>query len=55
MQNKLCIFDLDGVLLDSRELHYYALNEALNKVDERFIITLKKHLQKYEGLNTTKN
>jgi HAD superfamily hydrolase (TIGR01509 family) len=54
MQNKLCIFDLDGVLLDSRELHYYALNEALNKVDERFIITREEHLSKYDGLNTTK-
>ena len=54
MQNKLCIFDLDGVLLDSRELHYYALNEALKKVDERFTITREEHLSKYDGLNTTK-
>jgi HAD superfamily hydrolase (TIGR01509 family) len=52
--NRLCIFDLDGVLLDSRELHYYALNEALKKVDERFIITREEHLSKYDGLNTTK-
>jgi HAD superfamily hydrolase (TIGR01509 family) len=52
--NLLCIFDLDGVLLDSRELHYYALNEALKKVDERFTITREEHLSKYDGLNTTK-
>ena len=27
--NKLFIFDLDGVLIDSRELHYLALNDAI--------------------------
>ena len=32
MYNKLIIFDLDGVLIDSRDLHYYALNDALIKV-----------------------
>ena len=26
---KLVVFDLDGVLVDARELHYEALNEAL--------------------------
>lgn len=29
------LFDLDGVLIDSRELHYQALNMALRQEDER--------------------
>ena len=52
--SKLVIFDLDGVLIDSRELHYDALNDALRKVDEKFIISREEHLSKYDGLNTTK-
>jgi beta-phosphoglucomutase-like phosphatase (HAD superfamily)/dTDP-glucose pyrophosphorylase len=52
--NKLIIFDLDGVLLDSRELHYDALNAALRKVGEQFVISREEHLSKYDGLNTTK-
>lgn len=52
--NKLVIFDLDGVLLDSRDLHYDALNEALRKVDEKYVISREEHLSKYDGLNTTK-
>lgn len=52
--NNLVIFDLDGVLLDSRELHYEALNSALRKVGEQYIITREEHLSLYDGLNTTK-
>jgi HAD superfamily hydrolase (TIGR01509 family) len=52
--NKLVIFDLDGVLLDSRELHYDALNDALRKIDEKYMISREEHLAKYDGLNTTK-
>ena len=52
--NKLVIFDLDGVMIDSRELHYDALNEALRKVGEKFVITREEHLSTYDGLNTTK-
>jgi hypothetical protein len=52
--NKLVIFDLDGVIIDSRELHYDALNEALSKVGEQYIISREEHLSKYDGLNTTK-
>ena len=50
--NKLVIFDLDGVLIDSRELHYQALNDALMDVDEKFIITREEHLSTYDGLPT---
>jgi HAD superfamily hydrolase (TIGR01509 family) len=52
--NKLIIFDLDGVLIDSRELHYDALNDALRKIDEKYVISRQEHLSLYDGLNTTK-
>ena len=52
--NKLVIFDLDGVLIDSRELHYEALNQALAKVDSKYIISREEHLSIFDGLNTTK-
>jgi HAD superfamily hydrolase (TIGR01509 family) len=52
--NKLVIFDLDGVLIDSRELHYHALNDALREIDEKYIINREEHLSLYDGLNTTK-
>jgi HAD superfamily hydrolase (TIGR01509 family) len=52
--NKLVIFDLDGVLLDSRELHYEALNVALKQIDDKFVISREEHLSVYDGLSTTK-
>ena len=52
--NKLIIFDLDGVLIDSRDLHYDALNEALRSVGEEYVISRDEHLSLYDGLNTTK-
>jgi len=52
--NKLVIFDLDGVLIDSRDLHYHALNDALKKIDESYSISYDEHLSLYDGLNTTK-
>ena len=52
--NKLIIFDLDGVLIDSREMHYNALNNALAKVDTKFIINRDEHLSIYDGLPTNK-
>jgi HAD superfamily hydrolase (TIGR01509 family) len=51
--NKLVIFDLDGVLIESRELHYHSLNDALKSIDEKYVITQDEHLSKYDGLNTT--
>lgn len=54
MQDKLVIFDLDGVLIESRELHYDALNEALRRVGNEYVITREEHLSVYDGLNTTK-
>ena len=51
---KLIIFDLDGVLVDARELHYNALNKALGSIDEKYVIQLDEHLSTYDGLSTTK-
>jgi len=51
---KLIVFDLDGVLVDARELHYNALNDALKEVDNRYVIGREEHLAIYDGLSTTK-
>lgn len=52
--NKLIIFDLDGVLIESRELHYESLNAALIKISPEFVISKEEHLSTYDGLNTTR-
>lgn len=52
--NNLIIFDLDGVLIDSRELHYHSLNSALQILDPKYVISRDEHLSIYDGLNTTK-
>ena len=49
---KAIIFDLDGVLVDARELHYEALNRALATYD--CTITRDEHLSTYDGLPTRK-
>lgn len=48
---RLIIFDLDGVLVDSRNLHYISLNEAL---PNEFKISIEEHLAKFDGLSTSK-
>lgn len=51
--SKLAVFDLDGVLLDSRELHYEALNEAIIKRSSKlYAINPEEHLSTYDGLPT---
>lgn len=50
---KLIIFDLDGVLIDSRDMHYKALNDALVSVNFA-PIGREEHLSTYDGLPTTK-
>lgn len=52
--NNLVIFDLDGVLIDSREMHYEALNKALENVDPKFVISKEDHLSLYDGLPTSR-
>lgn len=51
---KLIIFDLDGVLVDTKDIHYAALNHALKEIDPKYIISKEEHLLKYDGLSTLK-
>ena len=52
---KLVIFDLDGVLIDSRMIHFQSLNSALKDMaGEQFVISMEEHLSTYDGLSTTK-
>lgn len=46
---KLVIFDLDGVLVEAKQIHYDALNEALG---EKYSISWDEHLSVYDGLKT---
>jgi len=46
---KLIIFDLDGVLVEAKNIHYDALNEALGK---KYSISWNEHLSTYDGLKT---
>jgi len=46
---KLIIFDLDGVLVDAKEIHYEALNKALAIIDEKYVINREEHLSTYDG------
>jgi len=46
---KLVIFDLDGVLIDSKQIHYEALNRALG---DNYAISIEEHLANYDGLPT---
>lgn len=52
--NKLVIFDLDGVLIDSRDMHYEALNTALKNVGPEYAIDIQEHLSFFDGLPTSK-
>lgn len=50
---KLVAFDLDGVLVEAKEIHYSTLNEAIRlAAGEKFVITMNEHLSLYDGLKT---
>lgn len=49
MKINLIIFDLDGVLVDAKNIHYEALNSALGE----YAISWSEHLSLYDGLKTT--
>ena len=49
MSIKLIIFDLDGVLVKAKDIHYNALNKALGK---KYNISWNEHLSTYDGLKT---
>lgn len=46
------LFDLDGVLVDSKEIHFNALNMSLSEVDPSYVITKEEQASTYEGLTT---
>ena len=50
---KLLIFDLDGVITDTRELHYITLNKSLEIIDKKYVISRDEHISTYDGLSTT--
>jgi beta-phosphoglucomutase-like phosphatase (HAD superfamily)/dTDP-glucose pyrophosphorylase len=47
---KLIIFDLDGVLIDAKKIHFEMLNKALASYHQT--ISWEEHLNKYDGLKT---
>jgi len=50
---KLIIFDLDGVLVEAKEIHYKTLNMAINEIaGPQYVIQLKEHHSIYDGLKT---
>jgi HAD superfamily hydrolase (TIGR01509 family) len=51
---KLIIFDLDGVLVEAKEIHYKTLNQALWEIAQsnKYIISEAEHLSIYDGLKT---
>ena len=50
--NKLIVFDLDGVLVDSKTIHFDALNDALRALNPDYVITKEEQENIYEGLPT---
>jgi HAD superfamily hydrolase (TIGR01509 family) len=52
MNIKAILFDLDGVIIDAKKIHFNALNDAIRIYDHRCIISYEEHLQKYDGLKT---
>jgi beta-phosphoglucomutase-like phosphatase (HAD superfamily)/dTDP-glucose pyrophosphorylase len=51
---KLVIFDLDGVLVEAKEIHYKTLNQAILNVtrDSDMVIGWEEHLSVYDGRKT---
>jgi beta-phosphoglucomutase-like phosphatase (HAD superfamily)/dTDP-glucose pyrophosphorylase len=49
---KLFIFDLDGVLIDSKENHFHSLNKSLELIDKKYCISKNEQKYTFEGLTT---
>ena len=47
---ELVVFDLDGVLIDSKEIHFDALNLALAEVGDGYVISRNEQDTVFEGL-----
>ena len=48
------IFDLDGVLINSKNIHFKALNKSLVENKIKYKIKLDDHLKRFDGLPTIK-
>jgi len=53
MNKKLIIFDLDGTLVDSKNIHFQSLNKALYEINKNIVISELDQKNIYEGLPTT--
>jgi HAD superfamily hydrolase (TIGR01509 family) len=51
---KLIIFDLDGVLLSSKDMHFESLNRALKEISPEYVISYDDHTSNYDGLPTAR-
>ena len=49
---RLVVFDLDGVLVDSKDIHFVALNSALESIRPGSSIEKPEHLAQFDGLDT---
>ena len=50
---KLILFDLDGVLVDTKKIHFETFNQAIRQIaGEKFVIPWAEHLRLYDGLKT---
>ncbi len=49
---KFIIFDLDGVLVETKDIHFKALNKALMKTKKKYQIGYIDHLKKFDGIPT---
>jgi HAD superfamily hydrolase (TIGR01509 family) len=51
---KAILFDLDGVLVEAKDIHYKSLNDAIQNVtgNPAFCITKEEHLSTFDGLKT---
>lgn len=54
MNIRTIIFDLDGVLIEAKEIHYTTLNQAILDVtnNSKYIIGWEEHLSIYDGRKT---
>ena len=46
------IFDMDCVIVDIKTIHFNTLNDALEKLDHKYIISYDDHLNKFDGKKT---
>lgn len=49
---KSIYFDLDGVLVDSKDVHFISLNKALETINKKYVISKEQHYNVYDGLPT---